>query len=176
MSDLFPLLFDHTLSRSRADLALAGRAVDGGRMISAATQEMEECPAPATPFAGADVPIGRPQVPATVRRSSVGRTRGTISARGRQHAGESPFDSVRRMERHPPSGHHERGFSRTLVLERVFGSFLRAQKGTRPQAKQQYRPQGRGIPAEEGPAPAVTPAGPSDPEDSLWSHHNNRPS
>ena len=92
MSDLFPLLFDHTLSRSRADLTLAGRAVDGGRMISAATQEMEECPAPAAPFAGADVPIGCPQVPAMVRRSSVGRTGATTPARGRQQAGESPSD------------------------------------------------------------------------------------
>ena len=102
--------------------------------------------------------------------------RRTIPARGRQQAGESPFDSVRRMERHPPSSHHERRFSRALVLERVFGYFLRAEKVPRPQAKQQYRPQGRGIPAEEGPAPAVTPAGLSCPGDSLWSHHNNRPS
>ena len=140
MSDLFPLLFDHTLSRSRADLALAGRAVDGGRMISVPTQEMEECPAPAAPFAGADVPIGRPQVPAMVRHSPVGRTGEPTPARGRQQAGESPFDSVRRMERHPPSSHHERRFSRTLVLERVFGYFLRAEKVPRPQAKQHHRP------------------------------------
>ena len=36
-----------------------------------------------------------------------------------------------------------------MVPERVFGSFLRAEKGPRPQAKQQYKSQDSGTPAEE---------------------------
>ena len=55
-----------------------------------------------------------PKGTAAVRRSSVGRTGATIPARGRQQAGESPFDLLRRGERHPPSGHHERRFLRTI--------------------------------------------------------------
>ena len=104
----------------------------------------------------------RPQVPAMVRRFSVGRTRGTISARGRQQAGESPFDSVRRMERHPHQVPMKGDFQGPWSLNASLGTFdprrkylaLRRNNGTDLRAA--------GYPQKKGPPrrslPPVRPA------------------